>query len=51
MRQSGIIGLTPSGRNGTTDYLTYLKSSGVITKVAYSLEQDAIGSKSRLTLG
>jgi hypothetical protein len=51
MRQLGIIGLTPSGRTNATDYLTYLKSSSVISKVAYTLEKNLVGSKSTLKLG
>lgn len=51
MTKVGLIGLTPSGRNGTTDYLTYLKSSGVITKLAYTFEKNLVGSKSHLRLG
>jgi len=51
MRQVGLIGLTPSGRTNATDYLTYLKSSGAITKQAYTLEKNLVGSKSTLKLG
>lgn len=50
-RSTGILGFSPSDRTNINSYLQYLKSQKLIDVHGFTLNQNLIGSRSRLYLG